>query len=445
MVFVVLALASIFIVPSAASATPTFLTGTNVSDPGQDGFESEVAQDGAGNVYAVWTRSDGANFRIQYATRTPAGAWSTPVTLSDAGQGASGPIISSDPAGNAVAAWTRSDGTNLRIQASFKPAGGAFAAPVTVSAAAGDATAPDVSMDSTGKGLLVWTRFDGTKLRVQAAIRSAGAGGSVGATTTLSASGQDGFEPRAEAGPDADNNASICWTRSDGANLRVQCSRRRDVQGYPRSKSASPHRISMVPAYNSCASPNRQHGGLSFPSCSSPTLRSGVLTTGSPDANGFAANMNAPNVRYTVINGNVATEANEADVRFIIGVTDVRTNPAGLDYAGRVLVRHELQITDQLNSDEAPEPGTTQPFMLEYPVDCVTTASTTIGGQCDLNTTINALLPNAVIESRRTIWAVGDIEIRDAGPNGTGYGAGCPPTCGDGDETTYLRPGIFVP
>jgi aldehyde:ferredoxin oxidoreductase len=36
------------------------------------------------------------------------------------------------------------------------------------------------------------------------------------------------------------------------------------------------------------------------------------------------------------------------------------------------------------------------------------------------------------------------VEIRDAGPNGTGY-ANCPPTCGDGDETTYLRQGVFVP
>ena len=32
-----------------------------------------------------------------------------------------------------------------------------------------------------------------------------------------------------------------------------------------------------------------------------------------------------------------------------------------------------------------------------------------------------------------------------AGPNGTGYGAGCPRTCGDGDEQTFMRQGVFVP
>ena len=37
------------------------------------------------------------------------------------------------------------------------------------------------------------------------------------------------------------------------------------------------------------------------------------------------------------------------------------------------------------------------------------------------------------------------IEVRDAGPNGTGYGAGCPPTCGDGDEAPFLRQGFFLP
>ena len=34
--------------------------------------------------------------------------------------------------------------------------------------------------------------------------------------------------------------------------------------------------------------------------------------------------------------------------------------------------------------------------------------------------------------------------VKDAGPNGTGL-ASCPPTCGDGDETQFLRQGIFIP
>jgi len=426
-------------------ATPTFLTAVNVSDPGQDGFEPQVAQDGSGNVFTVYTRSDGTNFRVQYATRTAAGSWSAPVTLSDPGQGASSPQIASDSAGNAVAVWTRSDGTNLRIQAAYKPAGGAFGAPVTVSAALGDASAPQVSMDATGKAIVVWQRFDGTKLRVQAAIRSAGAGGSFGATTTLSAPGSDAFEPQVAAGNDVDSNASICWTRSDGTNLRVQCARRRDVTGFPRPKGAGPTRMALVPAFNTCAAPNKVHAPpLAFGSCSPATASSSTLTMGSPDTNGFVANA-VDFVKYQVINGNANTEANEADVRIGVGLTDVRTNPAGLDYTGKVLVSSNLTITDQLNSAEAPEPGTVSTFKFEFPVQCTSTVSTTIGSDCITTTTANSLIPGMVTESRRTVWAFGQIVVKDAGPNGTGYGASCPPTCGDGDETEYLRQGIYAP
>jgi hypothetical protein len=99
-------------------------------------------------------------------------------------------------------------------------------------------------------------------------------------------------------------------------------------------------------------------------------------------------------VRYRVINGNAGTEADEADVAVFVTITDVRTNPAGLDYTGRVLVRHELTVTDQSNSAEAPDPGTTIPFTFQYPVQCTSTLSTTIGGQCDLSTTAETTFAN---------------------------------------------------
>jgi hypothetical protein len=35
--------------------------------------------------------------------------------------------------------------------------------------------------------------------------------------------------------------------------------------------------------------------------------------------------------------------------------------------------------------------------------------------------------------------------VNDAGANGTGYGPGCPPACGDGDERAYLRQAVFAP
>jgi hypothetical protein len=172
-------------------------------------------------------------------------------------------------------------------------------------------------------------------------------------------------------------------------------------------------------------------------------MSSSVLTVGTPDVNGFAANFSGF-VKYTVINGDPATEADEADVRLNVSLTDIRNNPSGSDYVGRVLATADLQITDQNNAAETPEPGTLQTFKYQFPVDCTATALTTIGSSCSLDTTADALVPGTVLESKRTIWEIGQVSIKDAGPNGTGY-TNCPPICGDGDETTFLRAGVFVP
>jgi hypothetical protein len=439
--------AGVLLAPAVVQASPTFLAAINISPAGGDAFEPKVAIAPDGTVISVWTRSDGTNFRIQSANRTPSGAWTTtPQTISDPGVSASGPALAIDSSGNALAVWTQSDGSNLRITAAFKPAGSAFGVPTFVSAAGQDASAPDVSMDSSGDALVGWQRTDGTNLRVQAAIRSPGAGGTFGQISTLSDPGQDGFEPKVAAGPNVDVNGVAVWTRSDGVNLRVQSARRRDVTGFPRPKGASPVRAQFVPAFNNCSvgSANRTHGPpFAVPSCSPPVQSSSVLTIGAPDANGAAANF-AGYARYVVIAGNSATEADEADVKLLVSLSDIRNKPALTDYVGKVLVTTDIQITDNSNSPEAPEPGTTQVSKYQFPVDCVSTISTTIGSTCNINTTADAIVPGTVTEGRRAVWQMGQVEVKDAGPNGTGY-ASCPPTCGDGDETVFLRQGYFVP
>jgi hypothetical protein len=429
---------------SSAQATPTFLSAINISDAGQDGFEPDVAVDPSGNVIAVWTRSDGSFFRIQSSSRTANGSWAPAVTISDAGQSASNPDVAIDNSGNALVAWSRTDGTNIRIQTAFRPSGGSFGAPVTISDPGFDATKPAIDFDNSGKALITWQRFDGTKLRVQATTRSAGAGGTFANENTLSEGGQDAFNPQADAGPNVDANGVIAWTRSDGTNLRVQSSRRRDVVGYPRAKGATPVRISLVPAYNQCTSSNRTHGpSLTFPSCNPPVRSSSTLTVGTVDANGAQSNMEG-SVRFRVITGNTTTEADEADVDLIVSITDVRNHPALTDYTGRVMAELSLQITDNQNAPEQPEPGTTQTFPFQWAVPCVATADTTKGSTCSSQTTADALVPGAVTETKRSMWEFGQVVVKDAGPNGTGLAA-CPPTCGDGDETNFLKQGIFIP
>ena len=226
--------------------------------------------------------------------------------------------------------------------------------------------------------------------------------------------------------------------------------------GYPRPKGATPSRAPLVPAYIVCAAPNRTHGPpLAFPSCSPPQRRSGVLTVGTPDANGAAAGM-VGSATITALTGNPTTPGDQADIAVNVSITDVRCGAAsaacpsgsGSDYAGWLLLAPStLRITDRLNIPPGPDgvPGTGD-GQLQIPIDCVPTSDPGVGSTCALSTTVDTLLPGAVREGKRSIWELGQIHVRDAGPNGTGYESpACPPDCGDGDETLFLRQGVFVP
>jgi hypothetical protein len=439
-----LVLCAALFMPVAAHATPTFLTSIDVSDAGQDAFDPKVAADASGNSLTVWSRTDGTNFRIQAKFRAADGTFGATATISETGRDALEPQVAFDPSGNAIAVWSQWDGANSRIHAAFRPAGGSFGPSQVISLSGRSASGPQISIDSTGKAVAVWYRFDGAVDRVQAAVRPPN--GSFGAAQTLSAAGVEAYEPRVGAGADADANAVAVWTGTDGTNLRVQSARRRDYVGYPRPLSATPVLTPLVPAFDEClpAGANRVHGPpLEHPSCNPPSKASSVLTVGTFDANGANANSKS-SMRWKVIPSDPVTEANEADVEAIIKLTDVRNQSGNTDYTGRLGVRVDLRITDQRNAAEQPEAGTTQTFPLELTTQCVSTTSTTIGGDCTQTTTLNALLPGAALEKKRAVWALGQTVVRDAGPNGTGY-ASCPPTCGDGDEKTFMRQGLFIP
>ncbi len=218
--------------------------------------------------------------------------------------------------------------------------------------------------------------------------------------------------------------------------------------GYIRPRGATPSVFSLVPAFQECLSPNSTHGSpLAHDSCKAPTQDSGVLTVGTPDANGNPATSSS-NVIMRVI----GTPPSDAEA--LININDVRcrsTNPAcpGLplsDFAGKLLVKATVRVTDRYNGSPLVEPATVIDFDLEVPIQCVATPSSSgTGGACQGSATFNSLYPGAVIAGKRALWQFDNVRVLDPGPNGTGFGAGCPATCGDGDETVFMRPGVFVP
>lgn len=137
---------------------------------GQNASNPQVAFDPAGNALAVWSRSNGTHNIVQAAFRPAGGAWQLPANdLSATGQSAFDAQVAFDAAGNAVAVWYRYNGTHYIVQAAVRPAGGAWQAAQDLSASGQNASEQQVALDAAGNALAVWQRFNGTNSIVQAA------------------------------------------------------------------------------------------------------------------------------------------------------------------------------------------------------------------------------------------------------------------------------------
>ena len=117
-------------------------------------------------------------------------------------------------------------------------------------------------------------------------------------------------------------------------------------------KAATQVYASLVPAYDACAAPDRQHSPpLSHVSCSHTPgggLASDHLTVGTPDANGARAS-SVSYVKLKPLNGNAGTPADEADVSLTVDVSDVRLQAGLADYTGELRVEPLLRLTDNQN------------------------------------------------------------------------------------------------
>src|SRR5262249_22265598 len=140
----------------------TWAASQPLSAPGQDAADVRVATDSGGDALATWQRSDGANVVIQASYRPAGGAWSTPITLSAAGQDAYHARAALDDRGDAaLVAWGRSDGGHTIVQAAELPAGGTWSAPVDLSKPGRSAYEQQVAMDGAGDAVVLWQRSDG--------------------------------------------------------------------------------------------------------------------------------------------------------------------------------------------------------------------------------------------------------------------------------------------
>ncbi len=191
----------------------------DVSAAGQNAEEPQVAIDAAGNAVAVWSRFDGAKFIVQASFQgAGGGAWSSAADLSASGENSSDPQVAIDAAGNAIAVWARENSPTLRVQAARHPAGGAWEPGVNLSRLGDSAEEPEVAMAPGGDAMAVWSRTEGSPRVVEGSAMPAG--GAWEAPSVISVIGQNASEPEVAADPTG--NRVAVWAREDGTNTIVQ-------------------------------------------------------------------------------------------------------------------------------------------------------------------------------------------------------------------------------
>ena len=204
--------------PAVASATPTWLAASPLSQPGAESADTAMAATGGAAV--AWVQSSGAERSVQVATRAPLGSFAPAVAVSPAGE-IRAPQVAVDAAGDATVVWYGSSGSNFLVEAATVT-DGVPAAPVALSEAGENAVFPAVAVDERGDAIVAWTRGG----VVQASFRPAG--GSFGAAETLSGKG-------AFVGPrvaiDAAGDATVVWDRSGGGGEVVEAATRAAASG----------------------------------------------------------------------------------------------------------------------------------------------------------------------------------------------------------------------
>jgi hypothetical protein len=190
---------------------------TLVSQPGEEGGNPHVAIDAEGDSLVVWRGEDEGEERLRAAYRPEGGEWGEPISVSAPGEQVQFPKAAVDPDGNAVVVWSGNRGEVGGwdiVHASFKAVGGEWEEPVELSSEGGNGSPSDVVFDTSGNASVVWERWDGSTNLVQVAYRPAGEEWEP--AVDLSEEGKQGMDARVVldapgSATAADGDATAVW------------------------------------------------------------------------------------------------------------------------------------------------------------------------------------------------------------------------------------------
>jgi len=196
------------------------------TDNAGDASYPQVAVDSSGNAVAVWYQSDGTRTNIwsnRYTALT--GTWGTAELIETDAGAAYDPQVTVDSSGNAVAVWYQHDGSRYSIYSNrYTASTGTWGtAELIETDNAGDAYSHQVTIDSSGNAVAVWSQSDGTRFNIWSNRYTALTG--TWGTAELIETDNAGAALNPQVAVDSSGNAVAVWQQYDGTRTNIWSNR----------------------------------------------------------------------------------------------------------------------------------------------------------------------------------------------------------------------------
>lgn len=291
-------------------------TPRRIGNTSGDAQRPQLAVDAAGNVMVVWQVYDStSNAYSVYANRYDAagGGWGNAGTIETATGGASNARLGVDAAGNAIAIWTQRVGRNEFVYANRYEAGTGWGATGrAIELDAGPVSGSTIALDSTGNAIAAWSKFDGTRHnisynRYDAATQAWGA-----TAPPIESETEDALYPTIAV--DAAGNALVVWGQTDsaGSQWRIKASRYdATAQAWGTADALAAGAVGSTPstdapAFHLAAAPNGA-AVLAWSFDADVSLQRYDVATGWSVAESIETNAGAADVPYVAVGRNNRT------------------------------------------------------------------------------------------------------------------------------------------
>lgn len=126
-----------------------------------------VATSSDGRFVSMWARTIGNDLMVQTSTSTDGVTWTSPVTISEAGNNSYRSEISVTPDGRFVALWRMLVNGDEIVYLSHSTDGVTWSTPTALSGSGYNSTNPTVASDSSGRTIVAWDMDDGVNEQLE--------------------------------------------------------------------------------------------------------------------------------------------------------------------------------------------------------------------------------------------------------------------------------------